>query len=339
MKLTIFIILILSLLMFSVGFAGDVSRIGTTSGSQLLIPVGAHSIALGEAVVSNVSGAEAIYYNPAGMSYYSKSEVLFSNMSYIAGIDVNYFAGTFNGGQIGTFGLSIKSLNFGDIEETTEEFPDGTGNTYSPAFIVAGLSYSRMLTDRINAGVTAKYIAEKIMQTGASALAIDLGVQYAFNNRLRIGVVMKNVGTKMQYDGRNLEYSGRLVDQGPDADVGFFRGVPIASDVPSTFSFGLSYSLNFNEQNSLMATGVFANQNEASDQFFGGLEYAFLDLFFLRGGYTYNSQNHENQLFDYTLGAGLKYPLGNFDFYFDYAFRQISDYFDANHVFTVKLGL
>jgi len=339
MKLLILIILVLSLLAFNAGFAGDVSRIGTTSGTQLLIPVGARSIALGEAVISNVRGAEAIYYNPAGMSYYSKSEVLFSNMSYIADIDVNYLAATFNGGQIGTFGFSIKSLDFGQIEETTEDYPEGTGNTYSPTFIVAGLSYGRMLTDRINAGVTAKYISERIMQTGASAFAIDLGVQYAFNNKLRIGVVMKNVGTKMQYDGRNLERSERIPGSSPDADLGFFRGVPLTSDIPSIFGFGLSYSLNFNEQNSVMVNGVFANHNEASDEFYSGLEYAFQDMFFLRGGYTYNSQNRDDQIFDYTFGAGLKYPLGNFDFSFDYAYRQVSDYFDANNVFTVKLGL
>lgn len=339
MKSLILITLVLSLLTFTAVFAGDISRTGTTSGTQLLIPVGARSIGLGEAVVSNVSGAEALYYNPAGLSNSSKSEILFSNMSYIADIDVNYMGATFNGGQIGSFGFSIKSLNFGDIEETTEAYPEGTGNTYSPTFIVAGLTYSRMLTDRINAGVTGKYISEKIMQTGASAFAIDLGVQYAFNNKLRIGVVMKNVGTKMQYDGRNLERSTRIPGAGPDADVGYFRGVPLTSDVPSIFSFGFSYSLNFNEQNSVMANGVFSNFNEESDKFYGGLEYAFQELFFLRGGYTYNSQNRDDQIFDYTLGAGLKYPLGNFDFYFDYAYRQVSDYFDANNVFTVKLGL
>lgn len=337
MRVTILITLVLSLLMFGAGFAGDVSRIGTAGGTQLLIPVGARSIALGEAVVSNVRGAEAIYYNPAGMAFYPKSEVLFSNMNYIADIDINYIAGTFNGGRIGTFGLSIKSLDFGEIEETTEDFPEGTGNTYSPAYIVAGLSYSRMLTDRIVAGVTGKYISERIMQTGADALAIDLGVQYAFNERLRIGVVMKNVGSKMQYDGRNLERTARIT--GPESDEGFFRGVPISSDIPSVFSFGFSYGLNFNEQNTLMATGVFSNFNEASDKFYGGLEYAFQDLFFLRGGYAYNAQNRDDQIFDYTLGAGLMYPLGNFDFSFDYAFRQVTDYFDANHVFTVKLGL
>ena len=158
------------LLLVQFSNAGDVSRIGTTSGSELLIPVGAKSIALAGAVVSNATGAEALYYNPGGLAKRDKSEFLFSNMSYIADIDVNYIAATFHGGDIGSFGLSIKSLAFGDIEETTEDQPDGTGNTYSPSIVTVGFTYGRMLLDRISAGVTFKYIYEGIMQTSATLL-------------------------------------------------------------------------------------------------------------------------------------------------------------------------
>ena len=337
-KMSLFIALIF-ILLASLVYAGDVSREGTTSGSQLLIPIGARSISLGGAVVSTVTGAEAIYYNPAGIAYYPKSEFMFSNMTYIADIQVNYFAGVFNGGILGAFGLSIQSLNFGDIEETTEQFPDGTENTYSPSFVVAGLSYSRALTDRITAGITGKYISETIMQTSASAMAIDLGVQYAFNNYLRLGVVMKNVGSKMQYDGRNLERAFRIPNSTPGADNGYFRGVPLSSDIPSLFEFGLSYKVNVNEQNSLVLTGAFSNHNDASDKIYGGAEYTFNDLFFLRGGYSYNAQDQSNNIFGASLGAGIKYAVGSFDFYFDYAYRQLTDYFDANQVFTIKIGL
>ena len=126
------------LLLFSLNvlIAGDLDRLGTTSGTQLLIPIGARSIALGGAPMGNIGGAEAIFWNPAGTPLTRKSEVLFNYMSYIADIDVNYLALVFNGGNIGTFGLHIKSLSFGDIVETTEDMPDGTGNTYSPTFIV-----------------------------------------------------------------------------------------------------------------------------------------------------------------------------------------------------------
>lgn len=320
-------------------FAGDTGRTGTTSGVQLLIPVGARSIALGGASFADVTGAEAIYWNPAGMSQSHKSEALFNNMQYIADIDVNYLALTFNGGPIGAFGFHLKSLDFGDIEQTTEDEPEGNGILFSPNFIVAGFTYSRPLTDRISAGLTGKLIHEGFLEANANAFAFDLGVQYAFGNGLRVGVVMKNVGSKLQYSGRGLDRTFKLPSTNINTDDAAFRGIALASDIPSVFSFGLTYKVNLNEENNFSLTGAFSNLNDASDQIFGGVEYGFRDLFFLRGGYNYESQvNSDDRIFGASFGAGLKYPLGNFDFSFDYAWRQLTNYFDSNNIFTIKLG-
>jgi hypothetical protein len=333
-------IILIMILLFSVGavYGGDLDRVGTSGGTQLLIPVGARSIALGGASLGDVSGTEAIFWNPGGIASTLKSEVMFSNMQYIADIDVNYLAAVFNGGNIGAFGFHIKSLNFGDIEQTTEEEPDGTGITYSPSFIVTGLSYSRLLTDRISAGITGKIIHESIMQTGATTMALDLGLQYSFGPNLKLGVTMKNVGGKMKYSGRNLEETSPIQTINPQTDNGYFEGVALASDIPSVFSFGLMYRMTFNEQNAISLSGTFSNFNEASDQAYGGIEYGFKEMVFLRGGYNYEVQNADNQIFGASFGAGLKYPMGNFDIMFDYAFRQLTDYFDNSNIFTVKIG-
>ncbi len=337
-KISIILSLLIAIAAGNSLFAGDQNRVGTTSGVQLLIPVGARSIALGGAPLGGVRGAEAIYWNPAGIANTDKSEFLVNHMKYIADINLNYIAVTFNNRTIGAFGFHIKSFDFGDIEQTTEEQPDGTGVTFSPTFIVAGFSYSRLLTDRISAGVTAKMVFESVMQTKANTLAFDIGVQYSFNSKLRIGVVMKNVGGKMRYDGANLERRFPLPSNSQQVDEGPFRGVALRSDIPSTFSFGLSYVLNTNEDNSLMLNGTFSNQSASSDEVFGGVEYAFKDFFFLRGGYNYQTQGSSEQIFGASFGAGLKYPLGNFDFTFDYAFRQLTSYFDSNNIFTIKLA-
>jgi hypothetical protein len=258
-------------------------------------------------------------------------------MSYIADINLNYLALVFNGRSLGAFGLSIKSLDFGDIKETTQQNPDGTGNTFSPTYIVAGLTYSRLLTDRITAGVTGKVIHESIMETSASSLAFDLGVQYAFGNNILLGIVMKNVGTKMQYNGGNLERQYQIQSTNIQSEDGFFRGVPLSSDIPSVFSFGVAYTANMNEDNALLLNASFSNNNDASDVVLGGLQYGFKDFFFLRGGYNYQTQNNTDQIFGASFGAGLKYPVGGFVFVFDYAFRQLTDYFDSNHIFTIKM--
>jgi opacity protein-like surface antigen len=319
--------------------AGDLDRLGTTSGTQLIIPVGARSLAMGGGPIGNIAGAEAIFWNPAGIPLTGKSEVLFNYMRYIADIDVNYLALVFNGGSIGAFGLHIKSLSFGDIVETTEALPDGTGNTYSPTFIITGLTYSRLLTDRITAGVTGKVLYESIMETSASALALDFGVQYAFNNNLSVGVTMKNVGSKMQYRGRNLERQYEQPSSNLISDDGYFEGIPLTSDIPSTFSIGATYVREIGEENSVLLNGTFTNNNTFSDVLFGGIEYTFKNLFFLRGGYSYQAQNSRNSVFGISAGAGIKYPVGSFDFTLDYAFRQITDYFNNSNIFTVKIGL
>jgi len=72
--------IIVLILLFSITaiFAGDVSRKGTTGADQLFIPVGARSIATSGAFVASVMGAEAIYYNPAGLNRSKSSEAMFS---------------------------------------------------------------------------------------------------------------------------------------------------------------------------------------------------------------------------------------------------------------------
>ncbi|RMI02415.1 MAG: hypothetical protein D6681_10470 [Calditrichaeota bacterium] len=339
MKRTAFCIgVLMALVVFTGLYAGDLNRVGTTSGVQLLIPVGARSIALGGASLGTITGAEAVFWNPAGVARSRQAEMMVNHMRYIADINMNYLALTYNGRNIGAFAFHIKSFDFGDIEQTTEEQPDGTGITYSPTFIVAGLSYSRLLTDRIAAGVTAKYIYEGVLQTSAATFAFDLGVQYSFGNNFRIGVVMKNVGGKMRYEGANLEKQFPLPSTSLQRDTGPFRGVALRSDIPSVFSFGGAYTANINEENSLVLSAAFSNFNDSSDQLYGGVEYAFKDFFFLRGGYAYESQNADDQIFGAAFGAGIKAPLGNFEFSFDYAFRQVTDFFDSNNIFTLKIS-
>ena len=68
--------------------AGDEARLGTTAGSQLLIPTGARSLGMG-GLLSDVAGSEAIFWNPAGITYGTGNEVMFNNMSWLADIDVS----------------------------------------------------------------------------------------------------------------------------------------------------------------------------------------------------------------------------------------------------------
>src|SRR5690349_12042056 len=105
----------------SAAWAGSPERLGTSGAPELRLPVGARSIALAGADIGSIGGAEALFYNPAGMvETDSKTEVMFSNTQYIADMKINYFAITQNVGGYGSLGVSAKILSVGDIAYTTE---------------------------------------------------------------------------------------------------------------------------------------------------------------------------------------------------------------------------
>ena len=127
------------------------TRIGTAGAQELLIPVGARGIAIGGSSLVLTNGVESIYWNPAGLAHMDHGvEAIVSEMNYIADIKVTYGAIGIAAGSFGAIGFSVKSIAFGDIPRTTELFPDGTGETFSPTFLNVGATYSKVLTDRIS---------------------------------------------------------------------------------------------------------------------------------------------------------------------------------------------
>ncbi|MDP3683529.1 MAG: PorV/PorQ family protein, partial [Ignavibacteria bacterium] len=155
-------------------YAGGGNRTGTGGATQLLIPVGPRGIAMGESNIATSYGVESIFWNPAGAARMSSStDVMFSHMSYIADIGVEYGAISANFEGFGVISLGLKSLSIGDIMETTTETPDGTGATFSPQMLTAGLSYSRQLTDRISVGLTANVIMETLGDVSTSGIAFN----------------------------------------------------------------------------------------------------------------------------------------------------------------------
>ena len=134
-------------------------------------------------------------------------------MSYLADIGVDYGAVGVTFPSVGTFAASFKSLAFGNIPVTTEDNPDGTGSTYSPTFMVGGLTYSRVLSDRISVGATFNFINETIMSTSAAGFAFDAGVEYngLLVPELKLGVAIKNLGPNMTFTGSNLLRQGSTV--------------------------------------------------------------------------------------------------------------------------------
>jgi len=339
MKNILKILLAFILLLAMDAFAGGGKRTGTGGASELLIPVGPRGIAMAEANLSTSTGIEALFWNPAGVALMqNNADVIFSHMSYIADIGVDYGAIAANFEGFGVISFSIKTLSVGDILITTTANPDGTGETFSPSFIVAGLSYSRQLTEAISIGLTTNFISERMADVSASGVAFDVGVMYknlADINGLSLGIVIKNLGPEMKYSGGGLFQQGQIdnVNRPPT----FYTIDAAAFELPSNFQLGLGYTPVLDEINSLQFSGIYQNNNFSGDEYKIGGEYGYDNTFFVRAGYQLAPQVSEDYIYGFTAGVGIDYEVEGFGFKVDYAFREV-EFFDANHIFAVTLG-
>jgi long-subunit fatty acid transport protein len=343
----------LALFVFAVAFpaisyAGGENRVGTNSAAELLIPVGARDVALNGSSIATTTGIDAIYWNPAGLarSKYS-ANAMFSHMSYIADIGVEYLAlsGAFEG--FGTLGLSLKTLSVGQINITTEDSPDGTGEIMSPTMVNLGLTYSRLLTDRISVGATFTIISEQFDKVASNGFAFSAGVQYfgfAGVDGLSLGVAVKNIGPQMRFGGDGLLRAGNSNDVLRPSS--FYSVTAASFELPSTIELGLGYKYAVSEQNALNFSGIFQNNNFSGDEYKLGAEYVFNNMFSLRAGYGF-SQSTENStlsvddkstmIFGFSAGAGINYEMESTTLSFNYAYRAVK-FFDANHIISIGIG-
>jgi hypothetical protein len=337
------------LLCVAMAFVTDTSdaqnrRTGTAAATELLIPVGARDMAMGGSTLASSQGVEALYWNPAGLGRIGYgAEGMFSTMSYIADINVSYGAIAAAFGDFGNIGLSIKSLDFGDIPLTTNEDPEGrAGRIYSPTYVTLGLTYARSLTDAISAGLTAKLIAEQIDRASATGFAFDIGVQYSGLvgvSGLQLGVAIKNVGPQMKFDGSGLYRTATSSDgRRPEQQ---YKSEAASFELPSLVEIGLAYRRPLGESMMYNVNGSFTNNNLYLDEYrFGGeLGYTVdaLTLFGRAGMGIVAQAEDDANIFGATLGFGLAYTMPGMTVSFDYAFRQV-DFFDNNNVFSLKLG-
>lgn len=319
-------------------------RVGTAAASELLVPIGARDIAMGGSSISTSKGVEAIHWNPAGLGRLGfAAEGMFSTMTYIGDIGVNFGGVGAHFDGIGSFGISVKTFDFGDIPLTTDDDPEGKGGRlFSPTYATVGLTYARDLTDAISVGTTVKLISETIDRVSSTGFAIDFGVQYsglAGISGLGIGVAVKNIGPQMKYDGpgllRKATSSGeRRPEQNYTLDAASF-------ELPSLIEIGLSYGGTFEDNLMYSVNSSFTNSNLYFDEYRLGGEVGYsiegLKLFG-RAGLAMTPQAEEKEnIFGPTFGFGVSYGMTGMNLSLDFAYRQV-EFFDANQVISVKIG-
>ena len=326
--------------------AGTVRSQGTAGASQLLIPVGTETVALSGTNVGTVAGIDALFTNVAGLARHNSGlQGTVSTTSYIADIDVMHAGMVVAMGETGTFGMTIKSLDFGEIPKTTSFAPEGDGQTFSPSFFTATAGFARAFSDRVNVGIAGKLISETIEETTATGMALDVGVQYRFPNQpLTLGVAMKNVGNRMHYDGINLDQNMVPEESESGSSSETFRIVADNFALPTSLDLSATYELLDN----LDMSATFTNHSYQTNTLALGAKYSLGSSWF--GAATTMTIGDDEQPTDVSdadweewsgtfwgvsLGAGVSVPVGDYMMHVSYAMRTANEYFDDQSTMQV----
>lgn len=346
--------------MASASFAGNGDRKGQAAASQLLINPWAGSNGWGSAGLAKIQGIESMYSNVAGLSFVKKTELAYTNTIYCTGTGVSINSlgiAQSLGEEKGVLGLTVMMMNIGEIEITTVDQPDGGQGTFSPSLMNIGLSYAKAFSDAIKAGATFRLINEGTSNTNATGFCLDAGIQYITGRQeqFRLAVAIKNIGLPMKYGGDGLNIRG-TVENGTFIQTLSNRSE--AYEMPANLSLGLSYDFLIGSRSGLeeaenaedakhriTVAGTFISNAYSNDQYTLGLEYSWMEMFQVRGGFTL-----EEDLFKETvttlfsgpsLGASVLIPLSkktDSKVAIDYAYR-FTNKWGGCHFIGARLSL
>ena len=320
-------LLVLIILVFVIPLqAAGLKKIAQSGMQWLSIPVGARAAALGGAYTAVANDASSIFWNPAGVALTRGGNFFLTQTKWIADINVNAGAISYDAGQYGFFTVSFAAVDWGVFHGTrrsdnTAGFEE-TGD-FSPTDWGAGVGYARRVSDRFALGGHLKYLHENLgsnlegkMDSGTeytakmSLFAFDFGtIYYTGYKDLRLAMSLQNFSQEKKY----------RVDHFP---------------LPLTFKFGMAMNLaglwTAESPHSITLSIDAIHPRDYTERLNFGLEYGFKEMLFLRGGYKTNYDEE-----DFTLGGGVKYETGDLALGLDYSYIQFKN-FDAVQMFAVN---
>ena len=306
-KFLTFLVMIQLVCFAGKAWSSEFDNLGTSGAQFLKMDVDARTVGLGGANVAVTRGAMALYYNPAGIANLDKRSLAFSYTDWVADIKYNYLAYETPVSGFGNIGVHLAVLTMGDMEITTLEQQEGTGESFGANSWVVGITNAYQLTNRFAFGVTAKYVREKISELSANAIAFDVGTLYYTGFRtLRIAMSTRNFGTDTKFDGNELETT-LDEDNNPSTAPILIKKETQSQPLPLSFRLGVAYDFEFNEQSKLMATVDGYNTRDRGQQASVGAEYTWRNQLAVRAGYKLRA-DEENV----ALGAGYDFDVSGF---------------------------
>lgn len=312
----------------------DTDKLAQTGFKFLEVSTDARAAAMGDALTAfDMSSSSAMFYNPAGMARLDgQFSAGFGMTQWIADINYNAASAAYNTGGFGVVGVSLMFADYGDdfigtIAATNEdgysEYSEFGVENPAPTSLAIGIGYAIALTDRFSVGANAKYASQDLGDTilssdgesegnSVSTAAFDFGVLYKTGFRsLNFAMSVRNFGQELQYVSDNFE-------------------------MPLTFNVGVSMDLmdlaNVNQDVHSFRVGVEGKRpRDFSEQIKLGGEYTFMNIFSLRGGYTFPTDEQ-----GISLGAGLQYGISGVHLGVNYAYTSFGVFNDVQR-FGVNL--
>lgn len=330
--------------------AGNKDRAGQAGADELLINPWARSSGWGGANNACATGVEGMYNNIAGMAFTPKTEIVFSYSDWMRGSDIALmsFGLAQRIGESGVFGFSIMSLNFGEIEITTIDLPDGGIGKFAPRYLNINIGYAKAFSNSISGGLNVKIINEAIADASAIGVAIDAGIIYVTGEKenVKFGITLRNVGDKMKFSGDGYSLQA-MVPNNSNQFTMTQRGA--AFELPTQLQIGAAYDFLFSEAFRFTLAGNFISNSFKKDQFVIGGEFSFKDYLLLRAGYAYEEginkpitdPTRTNADRGISAGFSVQVPLKKKSasvFAVDYAFRPVEN-FSNIHTFGIRFTL
>jgi hypothetical protein len=340
--------LLISFLILTIAYGNKPYRVGTTAANFLEIGYGSAGNAMGDATVACVNDLSAIYWNPARLAFLEQNEAQFMYQPWFADISTAFTAIGLVSPSLGSFAVGFIHVGYGDMEVTTMEMQDGTGEMYSANEYCIDLVYARRLVNWFTFGAGAKYISSQIWHCNANALALDLGVVVTThflsttgkrNDGITIGMSIANYGTKMKYDGMDLL---QPIDSYPNerGNYEYAEGQYRTGEweLPLIFRIGAAVHPVVSSRQRLTVEVDALHPNNNSESVNIGAQYQYnlptFGSFFLRGGYK--ALFMEDSEYGLSLGAGiLSRMMDNLALRVDYAFRDIG-VLGKTHAYTIS---
>ncbi len=327
-------------------------KVGSTSMQFLKVMPVARATGMGEAYSVLASGAEALFWNPAGLAHIENVE---ASMTYIDWIFDTRQAAVGVGaslGKWGSVGLQLQYVDFGEMQEALwqspykddTQYPGLTGNTFRPYAYLIGLSYAYQLTEKFSTGLSVKLAHESLYngstvqalttggetidaKTWTNGLLFDFGILYSTGfHSVQLGASVQNFGPNVYYVEDQSGTATNFRKEG--------NSIPLALRVGIAANLIGDDALLTSMANSRLGVAFDLFQpNDYTQQAHAGVEYEFAGMVALRAGYKFNYDAD-----GFTGGLGVRQTFGTTRFSVDYSYGALDYQLGGVHRISIGAG-